>query len=414
MKDLNDNGIDGVFGKGTDGKDEGKKDDLFHKQDDEEDAAGEGAVLHPKPRMPNLEGKMRETAAPTDPDDSITGGYTPEEYQATLNKFREARKARLEKGNNPEEYWSDTERNMARAMGIEPNRVTALVYKVLGSVGINMYKRDAKKAVGRLKRLVDNTQIEVDRFQSKLEGKVDYYAKIGTQPEKAVEARKYVREADKGLKYRLAEATDDARMRGYPYRNGIRALKAYRIEIAELDEDIKKLETEGNDPTTVAKVSALTAKRETLLAEKGALEGAQSEYAAELEYYEGKIDRIGAKITLYEAIVSKGNRKIQQVESAIDILDDYIREGDDLISVKDLLDKLRDLDAAHGRVKVAIEEGDHVVERKFKEIEYRATATDTDYSTRPLTQQVQQANKQAQVATEKDMGRILGKLGIPI
>ena len=290
------------------------------------------------------------------------------------------------------------------------------VYDGLAKVSgnrINLYKSDAQKAVKRLNVEKTVVQRDVDKFQARLEGKIEYIPLASVQnDEDAVKKRKRIRESDKGLKYRLAEATDEARILGHQYRNGLIALGKYRTQIASIDAEVEQLE-ESEDPSAAAKTANLQSERADTLREKEALEIEQREYERELKHYEGKIDRIQAKISFYDYLTRKGNSKLRRIENGLDILDDYIRERDDLKSVHELLNSLNGLDESQERINKAIERYDAIVGEELDRLS-DVVDNDIEYSTRPLMQQVEGLSKEEQVATQKDMGRILGKLGIPI
>jgi hypothetical protein len=343
----------------------------------------------------------------------ITGGYSPQAHQDVLDKVRNQRRARQQLEEKAEEYWKNNDKAISAAMGISHGSIMTLIYNTLGHVGVNLYKRDAQKAMGTLRSQISRVQSDVDKLQTRLEGKVQYIPPVsGESVDEALKQRKYVREMDKGLRYKLSEATDEARMLGYQYRNGIRALEGYRTKLSEIDEDISKLQN-SKAKTASAQISKLQTEKAHQMREKEALEIKQREYEIELKNYEKKIDRLQAKSSFYDLIIRNGNTKISNMESYIDILDDYIKEGDEMRSVHDLLNDFRKLDESAEKVNVTIQVCDDIADDQLEQYKKVSEIYDSP-NDRPLIHKVHEMTKQDQIASKKDMGRILDKLGIQV
>lgn len=406
-------------GEGNEGTGKGV-DDLFSGGSGNRGAAG----VMPGPAQPTArtlektltaEGAEATEPASEDPMVDLTGGYSAEAHRATLAKVRDAKKKRLTQEEKAVEYWAKTDRKIAESMQIAPGAVMTAVYNALGHIGVNLYKRDARKAMAALRAEADKVQKDINKLESRMQGKVDYVSPIaGHASEEAMESRKFVREPDKGLRYKLAESVDEARILGYQYRNGLRALERFRKQIPTQENNIRGLQSNTSDPSAPAKVSNLQAELANIQREKTELEVEQREYEQELSDYEKKTDRLQAKASLYGCIVRRGNRKIRQLEAGIDILADYIQERADLVTVHDLLGSLNAIDEEHGRINETIRVYDGVVGEQLEHLQHVVESNDMEYSTRPLMKQVDGMDKQDQVATQKDMGRILGKLGITI
>lgn len=394
----------------SDEENQGKDDDLFEGMDRGSEVPPTGG------QGPNsLEKRLSENKTGSEEEEvefDPTGGYSPEAHKDTLKKVRDRRGKRLQSATQKvEDYWAKTDRAVAEAMNIAPGFFMTQVYKAVNKLSggkISLYKRDARKAMERLRREAESVDVDIAKLESRLTGKVEYIAPTDAE---SVQKRNYVKEEEKGLRYKLSEATDEARILGIEYRNGQLGLNEMREGLATIDSDIQELEN-GNDSAKEAKLGGLTGEKTKALREKNELELTQREYEQELVDYEKKIDRVQSKISLYESIIRKGNRKIRQLQAGIDILADYIQERDDLVSVHDLLRDLKSLDTEHERINKTIGVYDNVVGSQIQDLKETVERNDMEYSTRPLMQQVDTMAQEEQVATQKDMGRILGKLGI--
>jgi hypothetical protein len=344
----------------------------------------------------------------------LTGGYSPESHRETLEKLRKERRERNSLEEKASDYWNETDKEVAKAMKIEPSPALVPVYNLLSSIGINLYKRDARRAIRKITREAKKIKSDVGKFYSRLEGRTEYISPHICHDEKAAEPRKYVRDSDKGLRYKHAEALDEARILGYQYRNGMKALDKYRRKMASIDEDISALQSAADDRTADARLSNQQSEKSVILREKESIEQAQREYAQELVMYDKKIDRLQAKISFYEHMVRRGDKNIVQLEGAVDVLDDYIRERDGLLSVNELIRDLSKLDLKHDEIRKTIDIYDERVRLKLSELSETLEPNHQEYNDRPLIRDIAQMGIKDEVKMQKDMGRILGKLNIPV
>ena len=80
----------------------------------------------------------------------------------------------------------------------------------------------------------------------------------------------------------------------------------------------------------------------------------------------------------------------------------------------DLLGSLKSIDQQHARVNATLMVYDQVVGDQLSHLKHVVESNDMEYSTRPLMKKVGDMEREDQVTAKKDMGRILGKLGIAI
>jgi predicted nucleic acid-binding Zn-ribbon protein len=359
--------------------------------------------------------RVKEEKATIEDRMSVTGGFSAEAHLATLDKIKEKRKQMAQGDKTEEETWKDYDRQIAEAMGIAPNQFMKHIYDALTHVGINLYKVDAKRSMDKFKAQDQKLRKELVRYEERLEGKVEYISpQSGLDIDKLLEKNKHVRESEKGLRYKLAEATDEARVLGYQYRNGIIAVAKYRDKISKMDQDIEALQQNVNDPTSTAKISKLQTEKTLLENEKGQYVMIQKDYESELQHYDKKIEQLQGRIALYEKVIKKGEKRLNTIESGIEILDDYVRHGEDLKGVHELLHEIVGLDDAQITITNGIKKYDEITGKQLDSINAIDDASGDGYSSRPLLAKIENSNKQDEVSSAKDMDRILTKLGIAL
>jgi len=207
----------------------------------------------------------------------------------------------------------------------------------------------------------------------------------------------------------LSETLDEARRLGYEYRSGQAVAQAYKKDALELDSQLDTIHPD--DPSKASKIAQLQAKRSEMQRKEDALLVTQREYEQELLTHEKKIDILQAKIGFYECITSKGRSKFRQIEAGIDILDDYIRDRDDFVTVNELLAGLVNLDTKHIHINDTIAVYDQMVHDQLGRLTHLNSSA-PNYARRPLMKNIYRMGQHDKAAADQDMARIMTKIGI--
>jgi len=97
--------------------------------------------------------------------------YSEERHRETLESVQDARRARQDLDTKATEYWYDHDRDIAQAMGTQPSPLLAKAYDALLLFGINLYRRDAKNAMGKLRREAKKVDAEISQIEKKTDWK---------------------------------------------------------------------------------------------------------------------------------------------------------------------------------------------------------------------------------------------------
>lgn len=349
--------------------------------------------------------------ASMDSGESSLGGYNVRDHKRVIDELKKRKQQDKDADKPYGQMIHDKKKDMADAAGITVNPILRTIDDVLSKYNLNpkwdIYGNVMKKHLGQATRLYEETLDELDAHKKTLEGKIRYIPMTAPNIDE-YKKRKYVRESDKGLRYKREEIFDQLQIVLLNYEQGDMLKNNFEAKRDSYVSQISELRSQTN-PANRSKILDLSASKSVIESDIRTLNEQQELYQDEMSDLECNLNDIEANIVVEEKAIRTTKRFLQNTRSKINGLSYHVKKNESNTSYERLIGKVRALDERTREYEGLLQGFDDIL--KFNLDQFDSAVPSDGGASRPIVDDILAQKTEDAVVDRELIGRVRSRLG---